>query len=162
MKNWSRTVLTAIGIFMLAASAAEAQRLAAGGGVGYGSKSEDLNVQVNLYYKLSELPLRIGGDIGFSKPESNLNVFDSNANVHYLALDEEQVSLYSITGINILHRRIAIGDIVESETELGLNIGAGGEYDLGFGRGYGEAKYVLGLGLDESHWVFGVGVRVNI
>ena len=162
MKNIKLILLFAIGIFMMAATATEAQRITAGGGVGYGSKSEDLNFQVNIYYKLPTLPLRIGGDVGYSKPETNLNVIDSNANIHFMAVDTELFSLYSITGINVLHNRFSIGDITESDTLLGLNLGAGAEVDLGFGRGFGEAKYVVGRDKDDSQMVLGAGVRVNL
>lgn len=146
----------------MAASATEAQRITAGGGVGYGSKSEDLNFQVNIYYNLPTLPLRIGGDVGYSKPESNLDVIESNANIHFMALDTELFSLYTITGLNVLHNRFSIGDITESETLLGLNLGAGAELDIGFGRGFGEAKYVVGRDTDDSQLILGAGVRVDL
>lgn len=162
MKKVKIAMLLAIGIFIMAASATEAQRITAGGGVGYGSKSENLNFQVNIYYKLPTLPLRVGGDVGYSKPETNLDVIESNANIHFMALDTELFSLYTITGLNVLHNRFSIGDITESETMLGLNLGAGAELDLGFGRGFGEAKYVIGRDTDDSQLILGAGVRVDL
>src|SRR5690625_6268435 len=64
-----------------------------GGGVGYGSKSENVNFQVNVYYRLPTLPLRIGGDVGFSKPETDLTEIESNLNVHFMVVDSDLLSL---------------------------------------------------------------------
>ncbi len=153
-------ILTA-GLIIFATSQAEAQRITAGGGVGYGSKSENVNFQVNAYYRLPTLPLRIGGDVGFAKPQDNVTEIESNINVHFMAVDTELLSLYTITGLNVLYSRFSAGDITESDTDTGFNLGAGAEIDLGFGRGFGEAKYIVGSDRDEQ-WILGAGVRVSI
>lgn len=150
------------GALFLITSNVEAQRITAGGGVGYGSKSEDLNFQVNIYYKLPTLPLRIGGDVGFSKPEDNITNIESNANLHLMVVDTDLLSLYTITGVNVLHWRInPDGANSVSETDVGFNLGAGAEVDLGFGRGFGEAKYIVGSDRDEQ-LVLGAGIRVSL
>jgi|GEM_PF-1107712 len=161
MRTLKFLFILTIGLFIFATSQAEAQRITAGGGVGYGSKSENVNFQVNAYYRLPTLPLRIGGDVGFSKPEDNVTDIESNLNVHFMALDTELISLYTITGFNVLYSRFSAGDISESVTDTGFNLGAGGEIDLGFGRGFGEAKYIVGSDRDEQ-WILGVGVRVSV
>ncbi|MCC5907971.1 MAG: hypothetical protein JJU13_17285 [Balneolaceae bacterium] len=161
MRKLKYALILSIGAFIFATDSAEAQRISAGGGVGYGSKSENLNFSVNAYYRLPTLPLRVGGDVGYAKPDDNVNEFDGNLNVHFMAVDTDLISLYTITGLNVVHTRFSIGDVTESDTDTGINLGAGGELDLGFGRGFGEAKYVIGSDRDEQ-WVFGLGVRVNI
>jgi hypothetical protein len=161
MRTIKYAIIMSLGLFLLATTAAEAQRITAGGGVGYGSKSENVNFQVNAYYQLPTLPLRFGGDVGFVKPEDNLTEIESNLNMHFMALDTELLSIYTITGLNVLYARFSDGDFSESDTDTGFNLGAGGEIDLGFGRGFGEAKYIIGSDRDEQ-WVFGVGVRVRV
>src|SRR5690625_6457924 len=78
--------------FFLFTSQAEAHRLNAGGCVGYGSKSENVDFQVNVYYRLPTLPLRIGGDVGFSNPETDLTEIESNLNVHFMVVDSDLLS----------------------------------------------------------------------
>lgn len=149
---------------------AEAQRISAGGGVGYGSKSEDLNFSVNVYHRLSTLPMRIGGDVGYTRPRSSGNVqrdlIDGNLNVHFMAIDHELISIYSITGLNVLHTIIRTENddqtTRENDTDFGFNLGAGGELDIGnTGRVFGEVKYILGSER-EDQLIFGAGVRVNL
>ncbi len=162
MKILKLSLFLAIGGFFLFTSQAEAQRITAGGGVGYGSKSENVNFQVNVYYRLPTLPLRIGGDVGFSKPETDLTEIESNLNVHFMVVDSDLLSLYTITGLNVLHLRASPdGGDSFSDTTTGFNLGAGAELDLGFGRAFGEAKYVLGSDRDEQ-LVLGAGIRVSL
>lgn len=161
MNKFTYAIILSLGMFLLAAISAQAQTITAGGGVGYGSKSEDFNFQVNAYYSIPNLPLRIGGDVGFSKPEDNLTQIEGNANVHLMLLDKELISIYGLTGLNVLYSKISVGDVSDSSTDTGLNVGGGAEVDLGFGRAFGEAKYVLGSEREEQ-LVLGVGVRVAI
>jgi opacity protein-like surface antigen len=161
MRTIKLAILLSITVFICITTTAEAQRITAGGGVGYGSKSENVNFQVNAYYQLPTLPLRIGGDVGYSKPESDINEIEGNVNLHFLAVDTDLITLYTITGLNVLHLRASIGNETVTDTDTGFNLGAGAELDLGFGRGFGEAKYIVGSEREEQ-WVFGVGVRVSI
>lgn len=149
---------------------AEAQDISVGGGVGYGSKSENVNFQVNMYYRLPDMPIRVGAEAAYSVPEKNaesrVDQIEGNINGHYMVVEEEQFSLYGLTGLNILHNRFKYEpdggpSISESDTNLGLNIGTGAELDIGFGRTFGEAKYILGRD-DVSQLVLGAGVRVDI
>lgn len=151
-------------------SMAEAQKITAGGGVGYGSKSENVNFNVSMYYSLPDLPVRLGADVGYSMPEKNSQIrtdqIEGNINGHLMVVDEEMFSLYGLTGLNVMHNRFkydpeGASSYTESDTNLGINVGAGAELDMGFGRTYGEAKYIIGRD-DVSQLILGVGVRVDI
>lgn len=151
-------------------STADAQRVSAGGGVGFGSESENLNFQINAYFSPQNTPLRFGGDVGYSMPERESNfrmdVIESNANVHFMAVDEEVVSIYSITGLNVMHSRARTSfdnqpSVTDTETAAGLNLGIGGEFKTGKGRTYAEVKYVTGRSGGDS-FVVGGGVRIRI
>lgn len=150
-----------LGMFIVLSASAEAQSIQIGGGVGYGTKSEDPNLSVGLYYRLPTLPLRMGADVKFAQPESDFTQVDGNVNLHFMVVDTELVSLYSITGLNVAHSRASAGNETFTDTDTGFNLGGGAELDLGFGRGFGEATYILGSERDEQ-WNLGVGVRVDI
>lgn len=49
---------------------------------------------------------------------------------------------------------------IYTDIETG-GIGAGAELDIGFGRTYGEAKYIIGRD-DVSQLILGVGMRVSM
>ena len=158
-----------VGVF-LSTTSADAQTITAGGGVGYGSKSENANIQANLYYSLPGAPVRLGADVGYSNPEktsqARVDEIESNLNVHLMAVDNKIISLYGLTGLNILHIRSKVevqgqSSITDSDTNFGLNLGAGAELDIGFGRTFGEAKYIIGPD-DRSQLVLGAGVRVRM
>lgn len=162
MKKVTYAFIITLGTLFFITSNAEAQTITAGGGVGYGSKSENANFQVNLYYRLPTLPLRIGGDVGFSKPEDDLTEIESNANLHFMAVDTELLSLYTITGLNVLHARLSPdGGETFTDTDTGFNLGAGAELDIGVGRAFGEAKYILGTEREEQV-VLGAGIRISL
>jgi opacity protein-like surface antigen len=161
MRKLITTALLSAGLSLFAVLPIAAQSISVGGGVGYGSESEDLNFQVNAYYGFENLPLRIGGDVGYSEPEDNLTQIEGNVNLHLMAIDSDLLSLYGITGLNVVHLRFSFNDITESETDTGVNLGAGAEFDLGFGRAFGEAKYILGSDREEQ-LVLGAGIRVSI
>ena len=161
MKKLYTAILATLGMFIILSASAEAQTIQVGGGVGYGTKSEDPNVSVGVYYRLPTLPLRLGTDVKFAKPESDLTQIDGNFNVHFMAVDTDLLSIYSITGLNVAHSRFSAGGQSITDTDTGFNIGAGGELDLGFGRGFGEAVYVLGSDREEQ-WQLGVGVRISM
>lgn len=161
MEKIKYAIVLTLGLFLISTISAEAQKITAGGGVGYGSKSEDFNFQVNAYYSIPNLPIRVGGDVGFAKPEDNLTQIEGNANVHLMLLDKQLLSIYGLTGLNVLYSKISVGDVSDSSTDTGFNLGGGAELDLGFGRGFGEAKYILGRE-GEEQVVLGVGVRVSL
>lgn len=162
-------LFTLLFILMFAVSS-HAQTITAGGGVGYGSQSENLNFSVNLYYSVPGAPMRIGGDVGYSIPKRNNDIrtdqVESNLNVHFMIVDEDLLSVYSITGLNLLYTRMRITDgnstVSESDTDPGLNLGIGGEFATQYGRTFGEIKYVAGRKTGDSQLVIGGGIRIRI
>src|SRR5690625_4529875 len=80
----------------------------------------------------------------------------------FMVVDSDLLSLYTSAGLNVLHWRASPdGGDSFSDTTTGFNLGAGAELDLGFGRAFGEAKYVLGSDRDEQ-LVLGAGIRVSL
>lgn len=162
-------------LFTMVSTQASAQ-LWFGGGLVFGEGIENLGLQANAHLVVNEEnKLRIGADITYfftdnvdlGDTEIKTSLFAINVNGHYMLVNADQLILYGIGGLNIGFVNVeATGAVSEflnfvdtSDTEIGLNVGAGVEYGVPFGRVYGELKYVLG-GFDQL--VFGAGVRIPI
>lgn len=145
-----------------------------GGGLVYGAEIENVGIQANGHLVVNEEnKLRIGADATFFLPEKataagievKSKLFTINVNGHYMLVDSETLILYAIGGLNLGFVSVDVDGPADeiflfgsgaSDTELGLNIGGGLEYEVPFGRVYAEVKYVVG-GFDQL--VIGGGVR---
>lgn len=144
--------LLLFGFLALAPNRAQAQ-FVAGGGLAIGTEDVfgGIGIQANGYYSLpGEQPIRVGGDVTIFFPGDNVDFFTVNLNGHYLFYDEDGLSAYGIAGLNIATLSVDLGigeffgvDDTVSDTEVGLNIGGGVEYDVEFGFLFGEIKFVV-------------------
>lgn len=145
---------------------------------GFDDVDNDLGLQVNGYYSITP-EIRVGGDFtyyfpatfedsgpGFSEEET-WTVTELNINGHYFFINEADLRVYALAGINITRASISFeiqDDFFgnesgsESSSETGLNLGAGLEYALDFADFYGEAK-LANVGGDADQFVLGVGLR---
>lgn len=148
--------------------AGEMESLDVGVGLAYGLQIESLGINVNAYYPISDKFL-VGGGLTYFFPQEAFsateNWFAINLNGHYLLHSEEDFNVYGLAGLNILilslnfEPETGAEDI--SETELGLNLGAGIEYGLNFADFFGELK-IAGIGGDADQLVLSAGLRFNI
>ncbi|PWN07024.1 hypothetical protein [Rhodohalobacter mucosus] len=67
----------------------------------------------------------------------------------------------NITGINVEFDTGGFGSASSSDSEIGLNIGGGAEFDVDFATLFGEAKFG-GIGHDANQFVVGAGLRFPI
>jgi opacity protein-like surface antigen len=137
-----------------------------------------LGFQVNAYVAAPTLAprLRIGGDFTYYLPEkesesfmgeqfeAELSMFEINGNVLYDLVAQQAMSVYGLAGLNVSRASASfsitgLGSESESETKIGLNVGGGAQFNVGFGAIYGEAKYVVASD-DWGRVVFGAGVRI--
>ena len=142
-------LLLAVGISTTASA-----QIQVGGGIGFATEIENLGFQAGGTYVINE-DIRVAADIIYYLPGDqgqgvvDVNWFEFNANGHYLFQDEDDLKFYGLGGINFTRVSIDFpenqffGGGSVSDTEVGLNVGAGLEYGLGFGNLYAEAKYVL-------------------
>lgn len=140
------------------------------GGLGFATEIESLGFQGGATYLITE-EIRGAADIIIYLPGDqgagivDVNWFEFNANGHYLFQDEEDLELFVLGGLNFTRVSVDFpendffGGGSVSDTELGLNAGAGLGYNIGFGDLYVELKYVIS---SADHLAATAGVRFPI
>ncbi len=125
-----------------------------GGGLSF---AENLGIGVNFYKNTDELykNTRGGGDIIYYFIDG-YSLIEITANAHYFLLNKENYNVYGIVGTTYM---AAFGEGAAASVSGILNLGAGAEFGMSFGKLYGEARYLLGYS-----GVFGVnaGVRISL
>ena len=133
-----------------------------GAGLSYGEKISELGLQLGGYYVLNE-EMRVGGDFIYWLVDSPSGVSNSflelNGNFHYLFYQENDITLYGIGSLGLHYSSVEFtffGETVsDSNTDLALGLGAGGEYNLGTIKLYAEPRLFL-TGYDQFQISFGV------
>jgi len=73
------------------------------------------------------------------------SVFEINGDVHYAFSDNGNVLFYGLGGLNIGVGSVSVAGSSSSSTDIGLNLGAGGEYVIGEKfNAFTEAKFGIG------------------
>ncbi|MEX2603026.1 MAG: outer membrane beta-barrel protein [Gracilimonas sp.] len=180
------TILIFASLFMLLSTNYAHAQIDVGGGLIFGSGvfenttvDNDFGLRVEGRYSLNDhidLPndFSVGADLAyfFPKEENDVKVslFGVNLNAFYTLFSNDELNAYAIGGFNIAVVTVNVPEQTfngqtfggkDSETELGLNLGAGAEYGLDFGNLFGELKFG-GLGGDADQLVISAGVRVPI
>ncbi len=151
-----RTVLTAGVLLATLASSAQIQL---GGGLVYGTGIANVGFQArggkvinDQFDALANLTFFLPEKISGGLLESKTSLFTINFDGHYKALENEKTMLYPLAGINISVVSFDIeseflgivSSSTGSDTNIGLNIGGGGNLRLNNGlKAFGEVKYVI-------------------
>ena len=139
-------------------TAATAQ-ISVGGGLAYGENIEEIGLKLDGIYVINE-EFRAGADIIYYFTEDGITFWELNLNGNYLFVEEEDLVVYALGGLNYARQSFDIDGMNNpSNSEIGLNIGAGLEYDLDFAKLTPEIKYALS---DFDQLVFSVGLRFPI
>lgn len=136
----------------------------------YGTEIENLGVGVNAEFPIAEKITLSPSFIYYLPKEEfgvDLNWWEINANVNYYLLNESNLSLYAIGGLNYSNVSVSIsdsipgiGDISSSDGRFGLNLGGGANFNIGSNiTPFAELKYVI---IDGGQLVLGAGVRIQI
>lgn len=73
------------------------------------------------------------------------SLFEINGDVHYAFSDNGNIMFYGLGGLNLVFASASIGGTSASNTDIGLNLGAGGEYVIADKfNAFTEAKFGLG------------------
>ncbi|MDI6401531.1 outer membrane beta-barrel protein [Balneolaceae bacterium ANBcel3] len=132
-------------------------------GVTYGLDMGDPGITGSLYYSFAD-EIRVGGDVTYffasaDEGTKNPKAFELNFNAHYHLMNQEVLRFYLLAGVQFAY----IGYMVEadgqnvSESETGINLGGGVEWDLDGLTLFLEPKYTLG-GFDQAVITFGARI----
>lgn len=146
----------------------EAGDISVGGGLGYGTEIESIGIQAGGVYVINE-QFRGAADLIYYFPNDDFGYdftwFEINANGHYLFVTEEDLIAYALGGLNFATLKFDYPDGFGfnggsvSNTEVGLNVGAGLEYNLDFAKLYAELKYALS---SADQLVISAGLRFPV
>lgn len=159
MKNIITKGLLVLGFIFLSTNLATAQegRIQVGPGLAF---ADDLGLSVDGYYGITS-EIRAGAKFTYYFVEDfggisvNFSTLDINGN--YFFYQKNEIRAYGIAGLNLAFS--SVGNA--SDSELGLNIGAGGEYAMDFGNIFAELTF-SGLGGNADNIVLGAGVRFDL
>lgn len=159
------TLLILAVVFIFAADL-KAQKV--GLGLGYGDKIQNIGGRIDGQFQFHQ-HFRVSGDIGiyltkeFPERAERWNWWSVNLNLDFVFLDLGRFRSYARTGVNYanLKRVFAQTGVTSVESQIGLNIGGGLEYDLDFGSLYSEFRYTL---IEErfQQQVMNMGLRFYI
>ncbi|MDZ7660167.1 outer membrane beta-barrel protein [Fodinibius sp.] len=178
MKRTINVLMIVTGLFLLYSNQTQAQDLKIGVGLVFGTGvfefddlDNDLGLRFEGLYTINE-EFRATADFTYFFPKSegdvDVSLIGININGNYIFYSEDELMAYGLAGINI---GIVTVDTPQqtvpgfgtfggsdSESEFGLNLGAGIEYALDFANLFSELKFG-GLGGDADQLVFAAGVR---
>ncbi|MEL6356080.1 MAG: hypothetical protein AAFQ37_04015, partial [Bacteroidota bacterium] len=148
-----RTLRLLFTLLLFAGFAYHAQaQLMLGGGISYGfQENSELGLQVRGVYSFAEEWRGQADFTFFLGPPENFSFWTINANGNYIFSDNgDGTVFYAIAGLNFANASVNYESFgSESVSEIGLNIGAGGNFNVADGLTiFAEAKYVIS-GFDQ-------------
>ena len=138
-----------------------------GAHIAYGSEIENAGAGVNAEFGLTD-KLSVAPSFTYFFPKSfgylDQKMWEANANAHFYFMNAEAVGLYGLGGLNYANVTVDtdfFGESVsDSEGEIGFNIGAGSNFNLGGSiTPFAELKYVIS---EYDQLVVAAGVRFNL
>jgi hypothetical protein len=130
-----------VGLLFPASSLAQ---FSLGAGLCYGSGIKKPGVDLRLLNTFSPI-LRGAANFDYFFTESGHTFWTLDANAHYAFYQyRRQQRLYALFGLQYAHESLDLGFTSASNSEIGLNLGIGGETRVDFGSVFGEIKFVLG------------------
>ena len=156
-----KKILAIICTMMLGMGFAQAQvhqgETAAGVNLIYGSEIESLGLGARFQYGILD---QLRAEVGFNGffEHNHTSWWDVNVNAHYLlGLWNEQLYFYPLVGLNYTMTKVKI-DHSDEENHIGMNVGAGVEYELNEHFGVNlEYRHTIVRKVDQG--VIGLGIN---
>jgi outer membrane protein X len=138
-----------------------------GAGLAYGSEIEKIGLQAMYMYFITSV-IALGGDFTFFFPdtfdfggiETKTNWMALNILGRYVIYQSALMHAYVLAGLNFTIFRVKVEGLGQSQSDssskLGLDLGGGLAYAIGFALLYAELSYVLG---DADQLVLAAGLR---
>ncbi len=138
-----------------------------GGLLAYGTEIESVGIGINAEFPIADSKFSIAPNFIFYIPKEEFGitstVWELNANANYYFSSSEAASFYGIGGLNYTQVKVKgetfFGDFSSSDSSIGLNLGAGANFNLGKSfTPFAELKYTIG---DFDQLVLGAGLKFN-
>src|SRR5690606_11736400 len=135
----------------------------------YGTDINSLGIGAIAEFPVAERMV-ISPSVSFYFPKEEgvvkTSAFEINGNLNYTFVEEDNILFYGIGGLNytsykvkVNMSQVGIPSASSSAGEIGLNLGAGANFDIGQNFvPFGEVKYILG-GFDRL--VLAAGLKFN-
>lgn len=166
MKKFTILLTIALLGYLGTLSAQDTKRI--GGQLIYGTSIESLGIGAIAEFPIApKMIISPGFSFYFPKDQGffKQSAWELNGNLNYLFSEDEKIEFYGIAGLNYTNIRIksdvpGFGDFSSSAGRIGLNLGAGANFNIGKSfLPFGEIKYILG---EFDRLVIGVGVKFNL
>ena len=148
MKYFKHLLISITLIFSVQLLVAQAEKgaIRVGGGLAFGTEIESLGIQARGDYALTNNIL-LAPDLIYYFGSSGFDWFDINFNGNYLfEVSNPDIVPYVLAGLNFAIISVdydipILGELSDSSTEVGLNIGGGCDFLVGTLIVFGELRY---------------------
>lgn len=138
------TLVIALALFANTDAFAQEGQFKAGAGLGYATQVEAMGIQGGVTYGFTD-EIAAAANFTYYFADDPVTFWELNANGHYNFLNEDGTAVYGLAGLNYANQEVDLGQFGSaSASEVGLNLGAGAEFDVDFAMVYAELKYVIG------------------
>ena len=147
-------VLFSMMFFIMGSAFAQKGIQAAGVHLSYGTEIESFGIGVKYQYNITD-NIRLEPSMNYFFENNGVDMFDLNANAHYLFPMESNIRVYPLAGLTFSSWDAGKG--IDNVTRLGVNLGGGAEFDIADNLMLNfELKYQFVSDLDQA--VFNVGI----
>ena len=147
-------VLFSMMFFMMGYAFAQKGIQAAGVHLSYGTEIESFGIGIKYQYNITD-NIRLEPSMNYFFENNGVDMFDLNANAHYLFPMASNIRVYPLAGLTFASWDAGKG--VDNITRLGVNLGGGAEFDIADNLMLNfELKYQFVSDLDQA--VFNVGI----
>ncbi len=155
-----KTYLAALAMFFIFNPYSVQAQLSIGAGIGYGTEVEEVGIRLNAMYRIIDKVRASADFLYYLDGIEDVYLFETNINGHYILVDKDKFLAYGLAGLNIYTAGVSFDGENYSDSEVGLNLGAGGQYKFSPKiSGLAEVKYAIS-NIDQL--VIGIGVLVNL
>jgi len=147
-------VLFSMMFFIMGSAFAQKGIQAAGVHLSYGTEIESFGIGVKYQYNITD-NIRLEPSMNYFFENNGVDMFDLNANAHYLFPMASNIRVYPLAGLTFASWDAGKG--VDNITRLGVNLGGGAEFDIADNLMLNfELKYQFVSDLDQA--IFNVGI----
>lgn len=142
-------------VCMIASYDSNAQKI--GVMLGYGTEVEELGLGINGEFNINS-KVSIAPSFVYWFPKDPVSWWEFNVNANYYFTKAGSADFYGLAGINLFNAK---ADGFDGESEVGLNLGAGANFNIGKSwEPFTEVKFVLG-DADQLGLFFGAKFKLR-